>query len=565
MKKIFFISFITTLLTGTAVIVYQNYHQIQEAEIDYSYIWKTNRKLPKQIAMDAYLASTIAKKENNIPKLLKAYNKVLKKDPNHTKVLRDFYVYAQFNGTPQITLDYLDTMPDELRQSLFCDYLKAAHLFRQNSDNLEKFLKQKKHQKQDDVILPLFYSWMAVKNNDKQKALKYLNQIQKHTYLVGYQEFLLGEFFNDDELKAKGFEKIQNKKLPALGFFPLLKKYAQTQGDWNQSKLYEQFKKMEKLYPATADIIQSFGQTDLTAQTGLAEMIYYLSSEGTSGLFSKEEAVFLNSIALLLHPNKQVALVWGAELNQSFDFYHIALEYYKKIPNKSATLLFKEASNLLLNDQLDEAEKIMDELEKTNTNYIPLLTLMGENYIKMQQHQKALNIYNRLIPLLEQNPQNEPLIEAYVTRAGLYQQTNQTDLMLADLERAQLLNPQDAMLQNNIGYHYLQIGKIEEGFKLIEAAYLKNPQDAYILDSMAFAYYKKNQPNIALPLAEKSLDLMPQNALINMHLGDIYRANGRKREALFQYKKALDLKEELTPKTKKEIQEKINQMTLKNT
>ena len=145
MKKVFFISFITALLTGTAVIVYQNYNQIQEAETDYSYIWKTNRKLPEQIAMDAYLASTVAQKEKNIPKLLKAYNKVLKKDPKHSRLLKDFYVYAQFNGTPQITLDYLDEMPDEFRQTLFSDYLKAAHLFRQNSDDFENFLNQKKH------------------------------------------------------------------------------------------------------------------------------------------------------------------------------------------------------------------------------------------------------------------------------------------------------------------------------------------------------------------------------------------------------------------------------------
>ena len=59
----------------------------------------------------------------------------------------------------------------------------------------------------------------------------------------------------------------------------------------------------------------------------------------------------------------------------------------------------------------------MEQLEKANTDYIPLLTLMGENYTATQQYQKALNIYNRLIPLLEQNPQNKPLIEAYIARS----------------------------------------------------------------------------------------------------------------------------------------------------
>ncbi|MBE6446698.1 MAG: tetratricopeptide repeat protein [Alphaproteobacteria bacterium] len=564
MKKVFFISFLTALLTGTSVFVYQQY-RLTPQESDFSHIWKTNRKLPEKIAMDAYLTSVIARKEKNIPKLLESYERVLKKDPNNLSVLKDFYVYAQFNGTPQITLDYLDKIPQELRPVLFCDYLKATYLFSQNSNKLDTFLKQKKYQKHDDVILPILYSWISAQNNNKAEAIQHLKPIQEKTYLIGYQEFLLGEYFQDSELKDKGLEKIQNKKLPALGFFPLLKKHAQQKTPWEKTALYEQFQKMETLYPATSDIIQSFGQSDLTAQKGLAEMFYLLSADGTSGLFSKEEAVFLNSIALFLQPDKAVALIWGAELNQDFDFPYIALEYYKKIPNKSATLLFKEASNLLLNNQSDEAEKIMENLEKTNQESIPLLTLMGQNYTDKKEYQKALNIYNRLIPLLQKNPQNQPLAEAYLARANLYQQNNQHHLMLNDLEQAQILMPEDAMLKNNIGYHYLQIGKIDEGFKLIESAYFKNPQDPYILDSMAFAYYKKNQAKVALPLAEKALNLMPQNALINMHLGDIYQANGRNREALFQYKKALDLKEDLTPKTKEEIQEKINQIALKNT
>ncbi len=564
MKKVFFISFLTALLTGTSVFVYQCYRPSPQ-EADYSYIWKTDRKLPKQIAMDAYLTSLVARTEKNIPKLLESYEKVLKKDPDNTTILKDFYVYAQFNGTPQITLDFLDKMPKELCTALFCDYLKAAHLFSENNNTLDTFLKQKEYQKHDEVILPIFYSWMAAKNNDKIGALHHLKNIQERTYLVGYQEFLLGEYFQDSELKNKGLEKIQSKKLPAIGFFPLLKKHAQQKSPWKKTALYEQFKKMEALYPATSDIIQSFGQTNLTAQTGLAEILYYLSSEGTDSLFSKESAIFLNSIALLLQPDKDVALIWGAELNQSFDFPYIALEYYKKIPNKSATLLFKQASNLLLNNQSDEAEKIMENLEKTNQNSVPLLTLMGQNYADKKEYQKALNIYNRLIPLLQNNPQNQPLADAYLTRANLYQQTNQFDLMVADLEQAQILMPENAMLKNNIGYHYLKIGKIDEGFKLIESAYLKNPQDPYILDSMAYAYYKKNQSTIALPLAEKALNMVPQNALINMHLGDIYQAIGRSREALFQYKKALDLKEDLTPIIEKEIKEKINKIALKNT
>lgn len=560
MKKIFLIGFLTALLTGTSVFIYQR-NQIQPEE-NYDHIWKTNRQLPKKIAMDAYLSGIIARKQNNISQLLKSYNKVLKQDPQNIPLLKDFYIYAQFSATPQITLDYLDDMPQEFRTDLFSDYLKAAHLFRQNSDELIPFLNQKQPQAQDRTVLPLIAVWHAAQKNDKNGALKHLKKIKDHHYLSGYQEFLLGVYFQDETLKTKGFKKIQDKKLPAIGFFPLLKTHAQKEMPWEKTPLYAQFQKMEKLYPATADIIQSFGQNQITPQIGLAETFYYLSAEGTSGEFSKEEAVFLNTIALFLQPDNSLALIWGAELNQAFDFPHIALEYYKKIPNKSATLMFKQAACHLLNNQTEEAEKIMSFLEKTNSDYIPLLTLMGQNYFDTKNYAKALQIYNKLIPLLEKNPQNKPLAEAYVTRANLYQKNKQEDLMISDLQRAQILMPEDAILQNDIGYHYLEIGKIDEGFELIEKAYQQQPQNPYILDSLAFAYYKKEQAQTALPIAEKALDLLPQNALINMHLGDIYQANGRFREAGFQYKKALDLKEGLTPELEEKIHEKIKKMAL---
>ena len=536
------------------------YWNVIDTDVNYENIWKTNRVLPENLALNAYLAGNIAKKEHRIPQALEAYKKVLDKDPDQANLLKDFYVLSMFQGSAEMVLPYLDKIPNTLRQTLFVDYLKAAHLFQQNSNELLTFLQKKNNQKADMVILPLIRSWYAAQINDKKSATESLKTLQGNqmNYILGYHEFLLGNYFDDEDLKEKGFKKIQDKKLPAIGFFPLLKEYAQKKGKWKKTPLYQQFQKMEKIYPATAELIQGFGQTKVTPTTGLAESFYFLAAEGTSGLFSKEEAVFLNSIALLLEPQKDLALIWGAELNQSFNFPYVAIGYYEKISQKSATLLFKEASVLLLDNQNEKAEKIMQELQKTNPTHIPLLTLMGQSYLASHQNQKALNIYNQLIPLLEQNPQNKPLAEAYVARANLYQQDHQEEKMLSDLQRAQILMPEDAMLQTDIGYHYVEIGQIDEGFELIQKAYQKKPQDAYILDSLAFAYYKKNQPQTALPFAEKALSILPQSALINMHLGDIYQANGRLREAKYQYKKALDLKEDLTPELKEQIQKRIN-------
>ncbi len=559
MKKWFcFILFVLIVLSS---VVSYHWYQTIRFEENYEDIWKTHRKLPSNLALNAYLAGNYAKKSHHIPLALDAYEKVLKADPDQTRLLKEFYVLAMFQGKPQMLLPYLDK--EAIRDSLFSDYLKAAQLFKDDPYLLLQYLQKKPHQQADTVIIPLIQTWYFAKENNKESATASLKLLKDNrlNYIQGYHEFLLGQYFNDEELQNKGWQKIQDKKLPAISFFPLLKKYAQKNQIWEKTQFYKQFQKMEKLYPATADLIQQFGQSKITPETGLAESFYFLSAEGAMGLFSKEELIILNSIALFLQPDKNLSLIWGAELNQAFDLPHISLDYYNRIPSKSATLLFKEAAVLLLADRYQEAEQIMEDLQKTNPNHIPLLTLMGQNYVATKQNQKALKIYDHLIPLLEQNPQNKPLAEAYATRANLYQKNDQAEKMLSDFQRAQILMPDDAILQNNIGYNYLEMDRIDEGFELIQKAYHNRPQDPYILDSLAFAYYKKNHPQTALPFAEKAINLLPKSSLINMHLGDIYQAIGRTREAGFQYKKALDLKDDLTPEMEEQLHKKIEQLS----
>ena len=129
--------------------------------------------------------------------------------------------------------------------------------------------------------------------------------------------------------------------------------------------------------------------------------------------------------------------------------------------------------------------------------------------------------------------------------------------MLLDLKKAQTLDPENAMLLNDLGYHQLELGLIDEGFDLVKKAHFKKPNDPYILDSLAFGYFKKGQFQIALPYAEKALDMMPQSALINAHLGDIYAGLKRFREAQFQYKKALDLKTDLSEEMLQQLTQKL--------
>ena len=517
-------------------------------------LWLSQRFLPEKIAVDAYLTGNFARSQQDLSKAVTSYLKVLEKDPQNASLVKDIYLLAMIQGYPQEITPYLPVLEEK---AVFSDYFQVVNLFQKGDfAQARSLLKHKKAHRIDALLAPLVSVWFDVKENKKEAAVAELDKITKEPFLSGYQKVLLGVYFKDNSLIQKGIVQMGDHDILALGYFPLLKQVINQSGNWDHSSLNSKYQEMRRVYPATADVLIQAGQTQLTPETGLAEVFYLVSALGGRGLLSREEALVLNSLSLFLQPDKQIALIWGAELSEGLKLPKIALSYYERLQIHTATLAFKEASVLVLADRSEEALSKLEMLEKSNPTSIPLLTLLGQVYQIHNQKEKALDIYNRLIPLLEEKLSNPPLIQAYIARGNLYGPEKGAE-MLSDLKRAHALDPENAVLLNDLGYHQLEMGQIEEGFQLVQKAYFKKPDDPYILDSMAFGYWKKGQSQVALPLAEKALDLMPQSALINAHLGDIYTQLGRYREAQFQYKKALDLKTDLSQLQVEEISQKL--------
>ena len=519
-------------------------------------LWNTKRPLPANIAVDAYLKGNMARENKDLAEAVQAYVAVLEKDPENISLLEDTYTLAMIQGTLAPVLPYLKNMKDH---KLLLDYAQASAFFQDNHpEKALALLAHKKNGKADALLAPLVRAWLYAAQAEKEKALNEINSLTGFPFVAGYQKVLLGTWFQEDDLVQKGFKQIGDNTLPAIGYFPLLQNIISKKGNWEKAVLNQKYQELQKTYPATADILVQTGETEITPSKGIAEAFYLVSALGGDGHFTREESLAANTLALLLHPDKQISLIWGAELAEGLRLPSVALSYYKRLRFHSATLGFKEAAALMLLHQTQQALPKLEQLEKTNRTSVPLLTLLGQAYQDTHQREKAIAIYNRLIPLLEDAPKNEPLIQAYLARGLLYG-PQESAKMLKDLKHAQTLAPNNAMLLNDLGYHQLEMGLVEEGFDLVQQAYQKQPNDPYILDSMAFGYWKKGQANVALPLAERALDLMPQSALINAHLGDIYAALGRHREAGFQYKKALDLKTDLEESLAQELTQKLKE------
>lgn len=525
----------------------------QEKE-EWENLWKTNRSLPEDLDVHAYLSGNFARQTGKADVALKAYLNALEKDPNNQSLRQEIYLLAMIQGQAPLFLPYLDKFTHQAKAEMMADYVQVAHLIQQGkTQQAVKVLTYKKTHPIDKLLVPLIKSWIYAKEGQRPQAFQILNELdeKKFAFAKGYQTFLLGAYFNDSSAIEKGIQQMQGKRLPAVGFFPLMKKYVAPNAD-----LFQQYEKMVKNYPVTADLIQFMGQQNLTFDTGLAEIFYFVSADEGNNLLDKKEALFLNSVALLLDPHKTLALIWGAELTQALNLPQVSLLYYAHLPQKNATLLFKQAHLMTLVNQSDKAMEILTSLKTTNQDNVPLLTLMAQIYTEKHQEHEALKLYDLILNQYAKKLDNKNLAKTHLMRANINYNLGRTDDLILDLEKAYILMPDDAMIQNDLGYNKLLQGQTDEGFELVQQAYQKNPKSPYILDSLAFAYSQKNQFLVALPFAERALELMPQSALINMHLGDIYQALGRKREAQFQYKKALDLKTDLTPEMEKTLAQK---------
>jgi len=110
------------------------------------------------------------------------------------------------------------------------------------------------------------------------------------------------------------------------------------------------------------------------------------------------------------------------------------------------------------------------------------------------------------------------------------------------LDRAVQLAPDDATVQNNVGYTYADAGiRLPEALALVKRAEALDPKQGYIADSVGWAYFRRGMLREALPHLQRAAKTRPDSAEVQYHMGKLYRHLGRRREAQRHLKEALRL------------------------
>ncbi len=136
--------------------------------------------------------------------------------------------------------------------------------------------------------------------------------------------------------------------------------------------------------------------------------------------------------------------------------------------------------------------------------------------------------------------------DLYVALGDAYWQLGLTDLSRDAYRRAILLNDQNAVAYNNLGYHYAEAGiRLDEALKLTQRAVELQPGDGCFLDSLGWAYFKLGKHEKAVTLLRKAAKLSPCDPEIRYHLGRAFASVGRVQAARVENKKILWLKQAL--------------------
>lgn len=160
---------------------------------------------------------------------------------------------------------------------------------------------------------------------------------------------------------------------------------------------------------------------------------------------------------------------------------------------------------------------------------------------KLPGKREALIGLNNIIAKLSAAGSVEPLAEALAQRSIIYEQFGKREKMIADLETALKLTPDNAQIMNNLGYSLLSDSKrLEEGFALLQTAYQINPDDTAVNDSIGWAYYLKGDAESALPYLRYSFENDP-GPEVAAHLGEVLWALGERDQAVDVWAQAAHL------------------------
>ena len=261
-----------------------------------------------------------------------------------------------------------------------------------------------------------------------------------------------------------------------------------------------------------------------------------------------------------------------------YTFSNFYLNLSKYLNNNFHSINALLAENFYKTNNLEQAKKIYDEIEKKGTAFLWYVAKQNAKIlVKEQKKEKALKIltdaYEKLpekgiyekfdyAKFLKNNEEFKNSIKFYTEiiqtikkdhplypkatdgRGVAYERIGEWDKAEKDLLSSLKAKPDQAYVINYLAYSWIEKGvKIAQSLEMLKRANNLESNDPYIIDSLGWALFKLERYNESKNYLQSAVKLMPADPIINDHYGDVLWKNGNKIQARYYWKYVLNLKD----------------------
>lgn len=511
----------------------------------------------------AYLAGTLARKNQEYDLTSRYYERALAQNPNNQKMKIKVYLLKALQGQFEDMMPLISEMVELRQPELLADYMAAVLAIKKGEyQKADTVLANKPNYELDTMLLPTMRAWMQYSMGNKKEAEKKLKELldneEAKSFYWYYQGLMALAEQNEDEA-GKAFQKMAEITYPSLTALVIVRDFYQSRGLWSKDLSARiKFEKIITEQVAAGDLVQSLKAPKMiTPEIGVAIALYDLSA-ALGPLQIKETSLVLNELSLYLFPSATIPKIWSGEIFELMEAKHQANIIYDRIENPSDIVLFKKAINLVQMKEFKMAFPLLKQLGDRNQHNPLILILLADAQAQSGNLELAAKTYETALPKMMHLGQTSELGMALFALGTIYDEMGNDEAAEQKLLESLRFSPNNPLALNHLGYMWLEKGKNEsQAFSFVQRAHKLSPDDPHIMDSLALGYYRQKEYQKALVLAERSADLIPYSSIANGRLGDIYAAVGRRREALYQYRKALDLKTDITVVLRKELMDKV--------
>lgn len=521
-----------------------------------------------------YLRYLQARREQNLSDAAKYLQKVLDKDADNEIVEAEMLSTLTLQGRLH---DAFPLAQKELKRDgkllLAMLVVVANQTENKDYDGALKTLDAFPDQDVRAFLIPLLKSWQYVGLNEREKAQNALEPLDSEgtAALYHFHLALMNDIWNNEDETEKHYKLLMEKNKG------LSLRAAQTYG--NFLLRHEKYERFNELLAAYRTVNRSFPLIDETfflaggkevgknipvivpsAKEGMAEALFDVAgSLHEKG--NEDSAFFFTQIALSLDEKLALARELKGTLLETTGRLDDARAFYESEKTTSETYFSSQsklARLLARQEKYDEAVAVLQNLiKKKSESHLPYLDL-GDTYMLAKRYPQAIEAYTQALDKIF-GTQRRGGWMIYYSRGTAYERNNQWDKAEDDFLHALLLNPDQPLTLNYLGYSWLERGKnVEQAKEMLERALLKASQSGSIADSLGWAYYLTKEYDKAVTILEIAVALDAGSGVINDHLGDAYWRSGRKREARFQWQKALDLNDDFSAGDRDRVRLKLD-------